>query len=74
MAKVKVRMLETISGMVDGHEYPKRDDVIEVDEVVADDLCDRPAGHKLAERVKAKPRQAKRETATSGPAETAVEK
>ena len=73
MAKVKVKMLETISGMVDGNEYPKRGDVIEVDEVVADDLCERPVGHKLAERVETA-RRGKRETATAGPVETAVEK
>jgi hypothetical protein len=53
--KVKVRMLETLSGMVDGNEHPQRGDVIEVDEVVADDLCDRPEGAQLAERVKGKP-------------------
>ena len=70
----KVKMLRDISGGVGGHYNVKAGDVIAVPDGVADDLCDRPAGHKLAERVKVKTRQAKREIATSGPDETAVEK
>ena len=74
----KVKMLRDISGAVGGHYNVKVGQVIDVPDVVADDLCDRDDPHKLAERVKAAKKAAKRtkqkrETATRGPDETADE-
>lgn len=72
----KVKMLRDISGAVGGHYNVKTGDVIDVPEVVADDLCDRPDPHKLAERV-AKKRPAKKtgkkETASSTAPEAAMQ-
>ena len=73
----KVKMLRDISGAVGGHYNVKVGQVIDVPDVVADDLCDRPDPHKLAERVSKPAKKAstrtktKRETATKAADETA---